>query len=80
MLLAIKNKDRHYEWAYGPGDTHFYHRIGFCSNLSIRIEDKARIVFAVVPLDAQLRMKNKSCERAALVFALLHCTASTIWF
>ena len=56
----------------------YIHRIGFCSNLSIRIEDKARIVFAVVPLDAQLRMRNESCERAALAFALLHCTASTI--
>ena len=56
--LSYKNKDRHYEWAYGPGDK--------------------IIVFAVVPLDAQLRMRNESCERAALAFALLHCTASTI--
>ena len=23
MLLAIKNKDRCYEWAYGPGAQHF---------------------------------------------------------
>ena len=53
MLLARKNKDRHYEWAYGPGDTPFFLHYHPNTALILAIKSKDRHTHLFVVADGK---------------------------